>query len=386
MAHTCTSHFSNRLITVGLFSLALLFAANLNAAKPQVIYDQDLKYNVKMMKIQKGDGLASILKRNSVSSELANKALGTNKFSDDFRFIKNNKYLLFSSIGNTDKKFRFYCPYSQNVYTIGISGKKVIWEVKDANLDIEIAFASGQVKGSLFQSLTKKIPDDVIAYRFMDAYQLDYKLQRKIQRGAQFSIHVEKQYDEGHFIRFGQVLNTTLEIDGKIDERSYIRFPGGGAFIATKDTHADRPLYAPVNNIKISSAFKPRRFHPIKRRRVAHLGIDFALPKGQPIFAPAPGRVIKKGKTRAAGRFVVIQHKNGLKTYYNHMAAIDPRIHKGLKIAPGEKVGSIGCTGYCTLPHLHFAVKKNNKFVNPAKYTRSYPYSQKHLFENRKIH
>lgn len=386
LVHTLFSLNLNRLIKTGLFSLAFLLAANLYAAKPQVIYDQDLKYSVRTLKVQKGDGLASILRRNGVSSELANRALSTSKLKDDFRFIKKQRYLIFTSRSNKDKKFRFYCPYSPYVYTLGVSGKKVVWEVSEANLDIEVTFASGKVRGSLFQSITKKIPDDLIAYRFMDAYQLDYKIQKKIQRDAKFSLHVEKQFDEGQFIRFGEVLNTTLEINGKIDERSYIRYPGGGAFVANQDSHGDRPFYSPVNYIKVSSAFKPRRFHPIKRRRVAHLGIDFALPKGEPIFAPASGRVTKKGRTRAAGRYVVITHKNGLTSYYNHMNEIDKSIYKGKNIKAGEPLGTIGCTGYCTLPHLHFAIKKKGRFVDPAKYTRSYPFHQKHLFENRKIH
>lgn len=358
---------------------------SLHAAKPQVIYDKDLKFSAKTFKIKKGDGLSSILSRHGVSSIKANKALADNPFTDDFRFIKGNRYLVLESRVNKDKRIRFYCPYTEKVYTFSVGENKQFWETTQANLDIEIVYASGKIKGSIFQSITNKIPDDTLAYRFLDAYQLDYVLRKRVQRNAKFSLHVEKQFDEGQFIRYGEILNTSIEINGKMDERSLIRYPGGAAFVATRDTHADRPFYSPVNYMKISSTYKPRRFHPIKRRTIAHLGIDFVLPKGAPIFAPADGKVIKKGKSRAAGRYVVIQHSNGLKSYYNHMYAIDKSVHRGLRIKAGDPIGQIGCTGYCTLPHLHFAVKKNNRFVNPAKYTRSYPFNHRHLFESRSL-
>lgn len=366
--------------------MAFSLTANLYAAKPNVIYDGKLKYNPKVYKVKKGDGLASILRRHGFSSTLANKGLGTHPFTDDFRFIKGQNYLVLKSRTNSDLKIRFYCPYSPMVYTIKKSEDQLTWDKEKANLDIQVVFASGKVKGSLFQSITKRIPDDLIAYRFMDAYHLDYKLPKGIQRNAKFSLHVEKQFDKGKFIRFGEVLNTTLEYRGKIEERRFIRYPGGGAFVSPEDTHGDRPLYSPVHYVKISSTYKPRRFHPIKRRTIAHLGIDYVLPQGDPIVAPANGIVVKKGRTRAAGNYVVVEHKNGLKTFYNHMTTIDKSISKGKRIKAGEAIGTIGCTGYCTLPHLHFAVKKNNRYIDPAKVTRSYPYEQRHLFENRKLY
>ena len=96
--------------------------------------------------------------------------------------------------------------------------------------------------------------------------------------------------------------------------------------------------------------------------------------------------MIKKGRTRGAGNYVVIEHANSYKSYYNHMFKIDDSIRVGMNIKPGDIVGQIGCTGYCTMSHLHFAVKKRGRFVDPAPLTRSYPYKQRELFEHRSIH
>ena len=71
-----------------LFLILVMFSKPLLAAKPDLIYDQDLKYKVKVYKVQKGDGLVAILNRHGVSNDLANKSLGTNPFDEDFRFIR----------------------------------------------------------------------------------------------------------------------------------------------------------------------------------------------------------------------------------------------------------------------------------------------------------
>lgn len=370
-----------------LFLILVICSNPLLAAKPDLIYDQDLKYKVKVYKVQKGDGLIAILNRHGVSNELASKSLGSNPFDDDFRFIKGNKYMFKSAITKEkEKQFKFYCPYTKNIYVLKTNGEKVIWDTEKAQLDVEVAYFEGKVDGSILASISHLLDDELAAYRFMDAYQMDYKLRRQLQRNAKFSLHIEKQFDEGHFIRYGEILNTSLEIAGKIDERNFIRFPGGGAFVAKEDTHADRVFYSPVDYIKISSMFKPRRFHPIRKRRIAHLGIDFALPQGAPIYAPAKGKVVKKGRTRGAGNYVVVEHANNYKSYYNHMYKIDESIRVGMTLKPGDNIGQIGCTGYCTMSHLHFAVKKRGRFVDPAPLVRSYPYKHRELFEHRSIH
>ena len=110
----------------------------------------------------------------------------------------------------------------------------------------------------------------------------------------------------------------------------------------------DKPLYSPVAYQHYSSLFKPRRFHPIKKRRQAHLGLDFELPAGHAVYTVQSGRVLRTGKNRAAGNFVVVRHQSGLESYYNHLQSISPEVKKGRQVFNGQKLGTIGCTGYCT--------------------------------------
>ncbi|HWU42130.1 MAG TPA: M23 family metallopeptidase, partial [Bdellovibrio sp.] len=53
---------------------------------------------------------------------------------------------------------------------------------------------------------------------------------------------------------------------------------------------------------------------------------------------------------------------------------IDRKIRPGLKISAGEKIAEVGCTGYCTRAHLHFAIRFHGRMVDPLKYIKAYPY------------
>lgn len=85
-------------------------------------------------------------------------------------------------------------------------------------------------------------------------------------------------------------------------------------------------------------------------------GIDIGAPKGTPIYAPAPGRVLiaKTGWSGGYGNMVIIEHPNGTKTLYGHMSKLGT--HTGDSVERGEIIGYVGSTGHSTGPHLHFEV------------------------------
>ena len=83
--------------------------------------------------------------------------------------------------------------------------------------------------------------------------------------------------------------------------------------------------------------------------------------RGEPVLAAQAGRIVKRAH-RAAGKFVAIQHPNGLTSFYNHMKTIDDTIKIGDYVFNGQAIGQVGCTGYCTQPHLHFPLKRKPIF------------------------
>jgi murein DD-endopeptidase MepM/ murein hydrolase activator NlpD len=97
-----------------------------------------------------------------------------------------------------------------------------------------------------------------------------------------------------------------------------------------------------------------------------HTGIDLAAPKGTPNKAADGGVVIFAGWDGSYGRLIIINHGNGLTTYYAHNDTI--KVKKGQKVAKGDVIGTAGTTGNVTGPHLHFEVRKNGTPVDPSKY------------------
>ena len=279
------------------------------------------------------------------------------------------------------KEIKFYSPIDNSALYFWRSNSKAGIEKASANYKKVVRHIEGKVRGSLVQSILNKVDDIPLAYRFMDAFKLDTKVTR-LQRGAYFSIKFEDLYDGKMRIKSGEVLEAALEVKGMVRERFFVSTEEGGAFIDLQKNQDEIKLYAPVSYLKITSLFQRSRFHPIKKRRIAHLGIDFELPLGSPVLSAEDGIVKKLGRSRGAGRYVVIEHDNGLTTFYNHLHKIDPDLEIGDDVLAGELIGEIGCTGYCTKPHLHFAVKKGSRYLDPAKYIRSYSAIQAPVVES----
>jgi murein DD-endopeptidase MepM/ murein hydrolase activator NlpD len=90
---------------------------------------------------------------------------------------------------------------------------------------------------------------------------------------------------------------------------------------------------------------------------VYHSGVDYALPVGAPVQAPAGGRVIFADTLRLRGNVVIVDHGRGVMTAYFHLDRIDVTV--GQQVAAGESLGAVGNTGLSSGPHLHWDLRVN---------------------------
>ncbi|MDR7555669.1 MAG: M23 family metallopeptidase [Armatimonadota bacterium] len=174
--------------------------------------------------------------------------------------------------------------------------------------------------------------------------------------------------------RYGTTVETLLNLNG-LDDPDRLQ-PGqrltisgrppqgarGGSASRVADVPAVRiglRLLWPARGV-ITSRFGWRRY------RYHHNGIDLAAPAGTPIYAASDGVVEFAGWKGGYGRVVYLRHPNGVTTVYAHASAL--LVRTGQRVARGQVIARVGCTGACTGPHLHFEVHVGGQPVNPVRY------------------
>jgi murein DD-endopeptidase MepM/ murein hydrolase activator NlpD len=109
-----------------------------------------------------------------------------------------------------------------------------------------------------------------------------------------------------------------------------------------------------------------RRSDPFSGEGSFHSGVDISAPAGTPVHAAADGIVLHAQFMGGYGRLVVIDHGNGLQTYYAHMSRFG--VVPGQEIRQGDVVGFVGMSGRSTGPHLHYEVRLRGSAENPIRY------------------
>jgi len=95
-----------------------------------------------------------------------------------------------------------------------------------------------------------------------------------------------------------------------------------------------------------------------------HQGIDISAPKGTPIVAVAPGKVLySDNKLKGYGNLVLVSHADGFLTVYAHNN--ENLVREGDMVKQGQKIALVGSTGHSEAPHLHFEIREGAKARNP---------------------
>ncbi|MGD0733816.1 MAG: M23 family metallopeptidase [Terracidiphilus sp.] len=134
---------------------------------------------------------------------------------------------------------------------------------------------------------------------------------------------------------------------------------------------ASEPLWtgsfrAPVTAAATDS-FGVRRMFNGKLASI-HKGMDFRAGTGTPVHASNSGVVVLARPLYYEGNCVIIDHGLGLFTLSMHLSRI--AVHEGQRVATGELLGLSGATGRVTGPHLHWAVRWQGAYLDPAKMLR----------------
>lgn len=135
------------------------------------------------------------------------------------------------------------------------------------------------------------------------------------------------------------------------------------AYASFRDAGPSNVLFDKPVDGRLSSPFGLRRFFNGEERN-AHSGLDFAVPTGTPVKAPADGVVTIVADYFFNGKTVFVDHGQGLVTMYCHLSAFDVKV--GDTVSRGQVIARSGATGRATGPHLHWNVSLNGNRVDPA--------------------
>jgi murein DD-endopeptidase MepM/ murein hydrolase activator NlpD len=118
---------------------------------------------------------------------------------------------------------------------------------------------------------------------------------------------------------------------------------------------------------RLSSPFGWRK-DPFTGQRRYHSAIDLAANAGVPVKAAADGKVTTVAYSSVFGNYIIITHGGGFQSMYAHLNSTN--VKEGERVTQGEKIGGVGSTGRSTGPHLHLAIYKNGRAVNPLEYIK----------------
>ncbi|HEX2094611.1 MAG TPA: peptidoglycan DD-metalloendopeptidase family protein [Longimicrobiaceae bacterium] len=138
------------------------------------------------------------------------------------------------------------------------------------------------------------------------------------------------------------------------------------AMESNRERLAATPSIAPSSG-HLSSLFSRGRYHPVLRITRPHEGIDIAAPVGEPILAPAAGRIRYAGyRSGGYGNMVEIDHGFGYVTRFAHASRI--LVREGQEVKRGDEIARVGATGLVSGPHLHYEVEVNGRPADPLNF------------------
>ena len=237
----------------------------------------------------------------------------------------------------------------------------------DNPVQIRVRTATATIDSSLFQAAEAADISDIVALKLANVFAWDIDFVLDIREGDRFTAVYEQIYQDGKYLRDGEVLAAEFVNAGKVYRAVRFVTESGGASYYTPDGLPMRKAFlrAPVEFTRVSSVFNPHRLHPILNLIRGHMGTDYAAPTGTPVHAAGDGRVSFAGRRGGYGNALVLAHSNGVSTLYGHMSRFARNIRVGTHVQQGEIIGYVGMTGLATGPHLHYEYLVNGVHKNP---------------------
>jgi murein DD-endopeptidase MepM/ murein hydrolase activator NlpD len=328
--------------------------------------DHEKQFKEIFFQVKKGQTFSQILNNFNISNNRKFEIINSINKIFNLRNLKVNQGIFFF-IDNKNKIKKLIIELDFKTNLIVDLRSKVTLEKIELKTYTTIESKEFIINNSLYaDGIKNKIPNEILI-KLIQLFSFDLDFQRDIRENTQVSIsyeiiNIEDKYD--YF--FGDIEYARINI--KNNNLEYFKFLTDDGFIDYFNKEGKNVkksiLKTPLDGAKLSSNFGMRK-HPISGFNKMHKGIDFAAPKGTPIYAGGNGIVEVAGINGGYGKYIRIRHNNEYKTAYAHLSGFKKGISKGVRVNQGEIIGYVGSTGNSTGPHLHYEIIYQNKQINP---------------------
>jgi murein DD-endopeptidase MepM/ murein hydrolase activator NlpD len=314
--------------------------------------------------VREGDNLSTLFDREGIpTSEIYNLTaspggdiLGNLYPGEKFRIGVNNKNQIIELEYIKSPLMRYIFAYRDGSYQT---------EKRERKAEVLLGFRKGIIIDSLYNSAKRaQLPDNIIM-EMANIFGWDIDFVFDIREGDKFSLLFEERYLDGEKLDAGDIIAASFTNRGKTFRAIRYQHSDGSTLYYSPEGLSMRKTFlrTPLDIFRITSGFNLRRKHPIHKKIKAHRGVDYAAPRGTPVYAVGKGKVSASGFSKANGNYVFLQHGQTYMTKYLHLH--ERKVKTGQTVSQRMVIGTVGSTGYSTGPHLHYEFLVNGVHKNP---------------------
>ncbi len=236
-------------------------------------------------------------------------------------------------------------------------------ELEEQAYESRLGVRTLELNGSLWnEALDAGLrPNDIARLGAVFQWEVDFNTE--LRAGARFTLVAEELWQEGAFVKLGELFAVRLENGSKDLAAIAYTVDGELGWYHPDGTAAKRPfLRSPLSFSRVTSGFNPKRYHPVLKTRRPHNGTDFGAPSGTPVRATGDATVSFAGRNGGHGRHIKLDHSGPYETTYSHLSKL--AVKEGQRVSQGDVIGYVGSTGMSTGPHLHYEFHVSGKAVD----------------------
>lgn len=323
--------------------------------------------------VKAGDNLSKIFARAGLSDKHMMELVNGNKHAKKLAQLYPGHKLEFSTTTDNQLYSLNYVQDKLNSFHFKRIDSGFEYKETLRKPDVKRALRSAEIDSSLFAAGKESNINDKLLMELAGIFGWDIDFALDIRKGDQFKILYEEEFIDGEKIGNGHILAAEfINQEKSYQAVRYVNAQGDANYYTPEGNSMRKAfLMAPLDFRRISSNFNPKRMHPISKKVRPHRGTDYAAATGTPVWSSGDGRVIQSSYTKANGNYIVIQHGNNVQTKYLHLHK--RYVKRGQKIRQGQRIGSVGSTGYSTAPHLHYEFLIDGVHRNPRTIVKKLP-------------